>query len=183
MNTAATVLVLPGWQGSGPDHWQSVWERSHGDQRVQQHDWDLPLRGDWICQLEQAVLDRPQPILLVAHSLGCHLVAGWAACSRHTARVRGALLVAPPDLQRADLPAALHSWRGHAPQPLPFAAHLVSSDDDPYCSAAAAIALAAAWRARHTELPALGHINTGSGLGDWPQGRAWLLELDSTRLR
>ncbi|WP_204314112.1 alpha/beta hydrolase, partial [Klebsiella aerogenes] len=25
------VLLLPGWQNSGPDHWQSRWERLHGD--------------------------------------------------------------------------------------------------------------------------------------------------------
>ncbi|RZI94330.1 MAG: alpha/beta hydrolase, partial [Rubrivivax sp.] len=33
------VLLLPGWQNSGPDHWQSRWERLHGDERVEQHDW------------------------------------------------------------------------------------------------------------------------------------------------
>ncbi len=183
MTPTTTVLILPGWQGSGPGHWQSLWERRHGDLRVEQHDWDIPLRGDWICQLEHAVLAHSGPLLLAAHSLGCHLAAGWSASSRHASRVRGALLVAPPDLQRADLPAALHSWRSHAPGRLPFPAHLVSSDDDPYCAPTAATALAAAWNARHTALPALGHINAASGLGDWPQGRAWLNEFESTELR
>ena len=178
-----TILLLPGWQGSGPQHWQSRWEQAHGDLRVQQHDWDQPLRGDWICQLEQAVLAQPGPVLLAAHSLGCHLAAGWAAHTHHAARVRGALLVAPPDLQRADLPPALHSWRGHPRPPLPFAAHLISSDNDPFCAAPAAAVLAADWGARHTTLGARGHLNADSGLADWPQGRAWLLELDSTTTR
>jgi predicted alpha/beta hydrolase family esterase len=44
----ATVLILPGWQNSGPDHWQSRWEALYGYQRVQQHDWMRPLRGDSI---------------------------------------------------------------------------------------------------------------------------------------
>ena len=71
------VLVLPGWRNSGPLHWQSLWEQQYGYQRVEQHDWDHPLRGDWITRLEDAVLDVPagQPIALVAHSLGCILVA------------------------------------------------------------------------------------------------------------
>ncbi|MBI5907735.1 MAG: alpha/beta hydrolase, partial [Burkholderiales bacterium] len=41
----SNVLLLPGWQNSGPDHWQSLWERVHGYQRVEQHDWMRPLRG------------------------------------------------------------------------------------------------------------------------------------------
>ena len=30
------VLILPGWQNSGPEHWQSRWEILHGDERVEQ---------------------------------------------------------------------------------------------------------------------------------------------------
>jgi predicted alpha/beta hydrolase family esterase len=174
-----TVLILPGWQGSGPGHWQTLWEELHGDLRVLQSDWDLPLRGDWICQLEEAALAHPGPLLLAAHSLGCHLAAGWAARSRQAARVAGALLVAPPDLERPDLPPALHTWRGHGLQSLPFPAHLLSSSDDPYCSAPRAAAIAQAWGARHTEIGALGHLNAASGLRDWPQGRAWLTALQT----
>ena len=53
----ATVLILPGWQNSGPDHWQSRWEALYGYQRVQQHDWMRPLRGDWSARLEETVAD------------------------------------------------------------------------------------------------------------------------------
>ena len=174
---ATTILLLPGWQGSGPGHWQSHWEAQHGDLRVQQHDWAIPLRGDWICQLEDALGRVRGPVLLAAHSLGCHLAAGWAAASRHTEQVQAALLVAPPDLSRTDLPAALHTWKGHALQALPFPAQVLSSSNDPYCSAQAAARLAAAWGAAHVDLGPLGHINAASGLGHWPQGRAWLQAL------
>ena len=47
MSTNTTVLILPGWQNSGPDHWQSRWERTHSYTRVEQSDWQRPLRGDW----------------------------------------------------------------------------------------------------------------------------------------
>ena len=174
---APRVLLLPGWQNSGPGHWQSCWEAEFGDLRVQQADWMQPLRGDWICQLEQAVLAQTAPLLLAAHSLGCHLAAAWSAVSRHRDRVAGALLVAAPDLCRPDLPPALHSWRGHPLQRLPFPAHLVSSSNDPYCSPQAARALARSWGCQHSELEDRGHINADSGLGDWPQGRAWLQQL------
>ena len=82
------VLILPGWQGSGPDHWQSRWERLYGYTRVEQHDWMRPLRGDWIARLEEVVLgcdiERDGPAVLVAHSLGCPHVAAWAAHSKNT---------------------------------------------------------------------------------------------------
>src|SRR5207244_10360128 len=69
------VLVLPGWQNSGPLHWQSRWEALHGDVRVEQADWMHPLRGDWMMRLEETICaleDRePAPqVALVAHSLG-----------------------------------------------------------------------------------------------------------------
>ena len=51
------TLLLPGWQNSGPDHWQSRWEALHGYHRVDQHDWMRPLRGDWSARLEETVAD------------------------------------------------------------------------------------------------------------------------------
>ena len=60
-------------------HWQSRWETLHGYQRVQQHDWQRPLRGDWTARLEEVVLDSPKPVVLVAHSLACILAQSWGA--------------------------------------------------------------------------------------------------------
>ena len=53
---AHNVLIVPGWYNSGPDHWQSLWQAESGYTRVEQHDWERPLRGDWMSQLEEAVL-------------------------------------------------------------------------------------------------------------------------------
>jgi uncharacterized protein len=116
----------------------------------------------------------PPSIILVAHSLGCHLVAAWAAASRHTAAVRAALLVAPPDVTREDFPPDMFNWRKPVLQKLPFPALCVLSSDDPFGSLAAGQALASAWGARSTEIGPRGHINGDSGLGDWPAGRALL---------
>lgn len=171
------MLLLPGWQDSGTGHWQTLWEAYYGDRRVLQHDWLTPKRGDWMAQLEEAVLADDGPFLLAAHSLGCHLVAAWAAHSANTARVAGALLVAPPDVGQDDWPTVLPSWRQPVLQPLPFAALVLSSTDDPFDRAGRAPALAQAWGAAHQSLGTRGHLNADAGLGLWPQGRALLRAL------
>ncbi len=177
---ATHVLILPGWQGSGPGHWQSQWEMLHGFERVQQADWMWPRRGDWMARLDEVLLGDAQaqrPVALVAHSLGCHLVAAWAAHSQHTARVCAALLVAPPDTARADTPPQLAGWRQITRQRLPFAAQVAFSEDDPFCDPDRARSMAADWGAAALSLGAAGHINADTGLGGWPQGLALLAQL------
>jgi predicted alpha/beta hydrolase family esterase len=191
------VLTLPGWQGSGPAHWQSRWEALHGFHRVEQHDEWQPRRGDWMARLEEVLLEegaRPErpdpaaawvgmptqphrPTLLVAHGLGCHLVAAWAAHSRHTGRVAGALLVAPPDTGRDDLPPQVQGWRSAVMARLPFPTAVVASTDDPWASLASTGRLAQAWGASLVVAGAGGHLNAESNLGDWPAGLAWLQAL------
>ena len=72
------VLLLPGWLNSGPGHWQSRWEAVHGWSRVEQDDWQWPRRGDWMARLDEELQASDAPAMLVAHSLGCQLVAAWA---------------------------------------------------------------------------------------------------------
>ena len=179
--SARNVLILPGWQGSGPDHWQSRWERSYGYSRVEQHDWLRPLRGDWIARLEDVLLacdvQRDGPVVLVAHSLGCHHVAAWAAHSQNTVRVKAALLVAPPDLEQDELRTLLPSWSPGVMDGLPFAATLFASSNDPYCSLARARQFAAAWGAELVDAGPRGHLNAESGLDDWPQAHTRLRQL------
>ena len=171
------VLLLPGWLDSGPTHWQSRWEAIHGDRRVRQDDWQWPRRGDWMARLDEVILESEQPAVLVAHSLGCHLVAAWAAHSAHTARVKAALLVAVPDTERDDMPPNLFNWRPIVRERLPFASLVVISSDDPYGSPERAAQLASDWGSASFSIGERGHINGDSGLADWPQGRALLHEL------
>lgn len=173
----AHVLILPGWQSSGPAHWQSHWEAAHGYVRVQQHDWERPLRGDWLMQLEEAVLRCDEPALLVAHSLGCIQVAAWAAHSQNTSRVKAALLVAPGDVEREEMRALLPGWSPIARQRLPFKSILVASRDDVHCTFEKAKNLARDWGAELVDIGNAGHINADSGLADWPQGHALLQRL------
>ena len=174
-------LLLPGWQNSGPEHWQSRWESQFGFERVEQADWEWPRRGDWMARLDEVLLQSDEPAVLIAHSLGCQLVASWAEHSQHTARVHAALLVAPPDTERECFPSQLHNWRPIRRSRLPFPALTVISSDDPYCTPERATQMAADWGASIFMLGAHGHINDASGLGDWPQGKALLDELVQPR--
>ena len=170
----SNILLLPGWQNSGPGHWQTEWEVRHGYHRVEQHDWMHPLRGDWSARLEETVADAGGPVVLAAHSLGCILTAWWAAHTRHAHKVRGALLVAPGDVERTDLAEMIPGWAPIARQPLPFPAVLVGSSNDPYCSLERAQSLAQAWGTRFIDYGECGHINAESDLGDWTEGHALL---------
>lgn len=171
------VLILPGWQNSGPGHWQSRWERAHGYTRVEQHDWMRPLRGDWSARLEDVLLSCDEPAVLVAHSLGCMLTAAWSSHSRNTQRVKAALLVAPPDVERDDVRQMLPGWAPVPLQKLPFPAVVFCSRDDPFCAPVRARRFAAAWGAEIVEAGPRGHLNADSGLGDWPEAHEILQQL------
>lgn len=179
--TVSRILLLPGWQNSGPGHWQTIWESIHGDRRVEQHEWMRPLRGDWSARLEEEVLSAPGPVAVAAHSLGCILVAAWAAHSRNTHKVAGALLVAPGDVEREDLRQLIPGWAPIVRQPLPFPSVLIAANDDPYCEASRSRQLAKDWGARFIDAGKGGHLNAESGLGDWPEGRQLLNDISKDK--
>ena len=173
----ASVLILPGFENSGPAHWQSRWEAEHPEyRRVEQSDWFQPQVGDWVGTLAAAIAAAPEPVVLVAHSLGCVTVAHWVARGGHTSRVRGALLVAPADVDTAEVPE-LVNFRPVPLVPLPFPSIVVAGDDDPWAALPRCETFAAAWGSRLVVIPGGGHVNADSGLGSWPQGKELLAEL------
>ncbi|WP_414154488.1 alpha/beta hydrolase [Pseudomonas sp. BNK-43-a] len=179
-NESIRYLIVPGWQGSPDNHWQSHWQRSlPNSARVEQQDWLTPQRRDWVQALEQAIAAERSPVILIAHSLGCITVAHWAgqASPALLRRVRGALLVAPADVER---PTCAPALRNFAPIPLhtlPFPSQVVSSDNDPAVSVPRALYLAKAWGAEAGLLSNAGHINVKSGHERWEQGFAYLYRL------
>jgi predicted alpha/beta hydrolase family esterase len=163
--------------GSGPTHWQSHWEKElPGVERVDQADWDRPTLGEWTANLVEAVRRRPGA-LLVAHSLGCALVAHLTAVTGGR-DVGGALLVAPAEVDR-DTPAG-NSLRGFAPMPrrrFPFPSLVVASRTDPFMSIERAEGFAYAWGSAFADVGDAGHINVASGHGRWIEGRTYLDDL------
>lgn len=167
------IIIVPGWRNSGPDHWQSLWAQQlpHAE-RVEQDDWLVQHREPWVAALEQLVLSRPEPVVLAAHSLGCITAAHLGP--EASARVRGALLVAPADPERR---AQLADFAPVPYAPLPYRSVLVASSNDPYCPIRRAGAYARAWGSEFVRLQNAGHINVESGFGDWPLGLALLQSL------
>lgn len=163
------ILIVPGLGGSGPDHWQSRWERQLSTaRRVHQRDWDAPDLDEWAERVAKAAAGATRPVVIVAHSLGAHVVA--QAAPALAGRVAGAFLVAPPDLDdAARMPDGVAGLRMPT-APLPFESVLVASRTDPLCSYDRAGAIAEAWGAPLVDAGEAGHLNTEAGYGPWPEG-------------
>jgi uncharacterized protein len=172
MVEAMPFLILHGWQGSGPAHWQAwlagrLREAGHDVTFPVLPDPDRPVLDAWLAALEPL---RAPGQTVVCHSLACclwlhHRARGGAPADR-------VLLVAPPwpDPMLAELagfypvPASPAIARG---------ARIVCSDDDPYCPAGAATTFGGPLGVPVDLLPGRGHLNPGSGLGPWPAVEAW----------
>lgn len=182
MKTAnVDILIVPGWQDSGPDHWQSRWEKNlKTARRVIQEDWDHPDVEVWGDRMAKFAGGATQPVIVVAHSLGVPAVV-FAADKLKKNGVIGAFLVAPADVEHADTwpdtggerwpPKNGDGGFSHMPtNKLPFPAQLIVANNDLYCSFARAQELAEAWGATLKDAGETGHINIASGHGPWPEG-------------
>lgn len=175
------ILIVPGLNNSGPDHWQSLWEQQRDDiARVNLGMWDRPHRNTWVNQLNLAIKQAGRPVILVAHSLGCHAINWWAALEQpgHDGPVIGALLVAPPEVDHAPLDSRLSGFGPTPKTPLPFASIVAASRNDPYMSFDGARSLAQHWGSRFADAGEIGHINAASGIGTWDFGQFLLAQLE-----
>ena len=176
-NESIRYLIVPGWQGSPDDHWQTHWQNSlPNSTRVEQADWLKPRREDWVGELQRTIAAQSTPVILIAHSLGCVTVAHWAQLAplETLRQVQGALLVAPADVERPYCPPALRDFAPIPADLLPFPTQVVSSDNDPAVSSQRAIEMARHWGAELGFLSQAGHINVKSGHQRWEQGFAYL---------
>ena len=167
------VIMVPGINGSGPDHWQSRWEADFGERatRIAPASWDEPDIDDWCAALDAAAGSGPTAeLLVIAHSLGCHAAAEWL--SRNPNRVAGVFLVAPPDTAAANFPAsAAPSFVPLTRGPIGVPGLMLYSRNDPYCAPEQARQYAERWQVASVDVGALGHINVDAGLEAWLDGR------------
>lgn len=176
------ILVVPGLNDSGPGHWQTLWEQElPACQRVDLGMWDNPHRNTWVNQLNLAIHRAGRPVILAAHSLGCHAVAWWAEYERpaHGTPVVGALLVAPPDVESEGVDERLKRFAPLVKGRLPFTSIVAASQNDPYASFGIAKRIARKWGSRLVDAGPIGHINATSGIGNWPYGKFLLDQLIS----
>lgn len=173
---AFQLLIVPGLRDHAPRHWQTLlaqhWQGAVSLPPLGRDNLDLAPR---IEALETAVAASTHPVLLVAHSGGCVLVAHWARRTRHAGRILGALLATPPTFD-APLPAGYPSqqgldaggWLPVPRQRLPFPSLVAASRNDPLGSFDAVRALARDWGSACEDLGPVGHLNPASGYGEWP---------------
>lgn len=160
------VLLVPGRGKALDGHWSWQWVR----ERPGQFRWAPEPPGppyvpaERVAALDTAIRGIDEPVVLVAHSAGCLTVAFWVAehgHEPHAGLVTAALQVTPPDVSgRVETP------RG----PLPFRTVVVASRDDPHSSFEAARENARVWGSQVVDAGAVGHLDSRTGFGPWPQG-------------
>ncbi len=170
------VLILPGYGDSDKKHWQSLWEASNPSfKRVNQTNWKQPVCGDWVENLEKYVKQAGSEVKIVAHSLGCLLLAQWAA--QTDLKIAGALLVAVPDPSGKNFPTQASGFSPIADTMFDFPSIVVASSNDPYSGLEFSKNCAKNWGSTLIELGNFGHINSSSGLGNWSEGLKLLAKL------
>jgi predicted alpha/beta hydrolase family esterase len=135
-----------------------------------QTDWTRPRRTAWVATLLAAVERDPESIV-VAHSLGCALVAN-AVKARPQLPVRAALLVSPSDVDNAD--HIEDPVRDFAPMPLcrfHFRTIVVASRNDPYVKFGRAQFFATEWGAELIDVGARGISMPTPGSATGGKGR------------
>jgi uncharacterized protein len=174
------ILIVPGLGNAGPDHWQTRWQsRLKTARRVEQADWDRPAKQCWTTALAQAVAEARKPVVLVAHALGVPTVV-HAAAAFAPGRVVGAFLVAAASERTTrDLSAIDSTFAPYPRDPLPFPSLLVASRTDPHCTYEEAGDMALDWGSALVDAGDVGHLDTVSGHGPWPEGAmrfGWFLK-------
>jgi predicted alpha/beta hydrolase family esterase len=183
------ILMQPGWQSSGSDHWQTLWERRLGSSasRVEQRDWFHLDKAEWVPTLASSIAGEERPVIVVAHSIGCIAAAMVLAGSCNLGpeeleaarrKIAAVVLVAPADTERPYADPEVAAFSPIPSSALGAPALVIASTDDPYCSLERARAFASAWKADLHVVEAGGHINTDAGFGPWDDGwqlvQGWL---------
>ena len=176
------VLIIPGLNDSGPDHWQTWLGTQYRDsRRVQQADWAHPDVAAWSEQIDRTVQNsRPGTIwVAVAHSFGClalahHLDKASARGQERSGpggRIHTALLVAPADPVKFNVVHRLPQTT------LGIPSLMIGSENDPWMPLERAQSWARIWGGEFLNLGQAGHINAESGHGAWPLARFKVDEL------
>ncbi|WP_413732623.1 RBBP9/YdeN family alpha/beta hydrolase [Sodalis sp. RH20] len=157
------VILVPGINDSGPEHWQTCWQRAFPAwRRIAQRDWLQPDLDGWQTAIRRA-LDAPAPpALLIGHSFGA--LSSWYYASRCAGQIAGVVLVAPAEPVRFEIEDRI------LPVRLPVPSLMFASHNDPLLAFPRAQYWADAWGSELVDVGEAGHINAQSGFGAWPHG-------------
>ena len=173
----STVFVA-GYGNSESEHWQKLWfNQTKNAYWVEQKEWNNPNKEIWIEELERTLIHVKGPILIIAHSIGCHTVVEWVKKYYKNHNIIGALLVAPPDTNAKSFPKEIIGYQNTPLEQLPFNSTCILSSDDPYSSIEKAEFLAEQWGSEVVYIGKKGHVNLASKLGNWEEGKEVLKKL------
>lgn len=174
------LVFMAGIGNSEPEHWQSRWAKSHpGSVWVEPPSWDAPVRDQWVAALKRDALRASRPTVIVAHSLGC-LVVAEAAEDLAKSGVVGAFLVSVPDTEGPKFPSCAVGFKHATSLALPIKSMIIASTDDPYGSYEHSARVAKLWGSTLAAVGAKGHINSGSNVGDWVEGQRLLKDFTAS---
>jgi predicted alpha/beta hydrolase family esterase len=109
-----------------------------------------------------------ESVVLIAHSLGCHLVAkSYPIIKKWT---RGIFFVAPPNLDSEALRKDLSSFKSAKSEGFECVAWLIYSEDDPFASVPYSKSMGDTLRMKTFTVGKRGHINSDSNIGNWDEG-------------
>ena len=170
------IFTVPGLYNSGPQHWQTYWEKEYGFTRIEHKEWETPACSDWLQNIDTTVTQYLlEDIILIGHSLAWCTIVRWA--EKYQRIIKGALLAGPGDV---DAPSYPPGTRGFAPMPiyrLPFPSIVIASSNDEYVTMERANYFANCRGSELANAGDLGHINSSSNPGNWPFGILQLQKL------
>lgn len=171
-------FIIPGLGGSGEKHWQTWFEKSGENfQRIVQKDWNNPDIAEWVSNIDKVIAEyEHESVVLVAHSLGCLIVAEWA--KRYNRKINAALLVAPPDTELLHEKLKRELFAEVPLSKLNFPTKLIASTNDPWATIEKAEFYAQNWGSKFINIGQAGHINDLSGHNEWEEGLDLLYSLD-----
>jgi hypothetical protein len=171
-------LILHGWSGSGPGHWQD-WLVN--ELRADGHDVAFPdfpnafhpRLGDWLETLKSELEKFPHPenLTVICHSLAVILWLHFSMQNQTRVAARVILVAPPGPSAELDTIETFFPIPRNAASLVQLADHteLVCSNADPYCPELAAKFYGEFLNLSTTLLPdEAGHINVASGYGPWP---------------
>jgi predicted alpha/beta hydrolase family esterase len=165
-------FIVPGLGNSGPEHWQTQFEKTlPNTRRIEQQEWEAPACADWIATIDTALQGYDlSNVVLIGHSLGCSTIAHWA--EQYGKRVRGALLVAPSDMESPLYTFPINGFDKMPTKRIDFKTIMVTSTNDPWVTLERATLFAENWGSTLVNIGDAGHINVAAGFGRWEQGLA-----------
>jgi uncharacterized protein len=163
-------LTVPGYGSSGPDHWQTYFEKTLPNcKKIEQKSWDKPVCKDWLLAINEAIIKYPsESVVLISHSMGGIAIAHWAA--KFGTKIKAAMIVAPPDLDAPWQDLGLQTFAPIPTKKLPFKSIIVASTNDQWATIERSKELAINWGSDLIFIGESGHINASSGFGEWGVG-------------